>query len=103
MNREQAKRIREELQEQVNNIAARYNLEAIPISARFGSSEIRMTVCMTAPSVHANEEFVFNGTQYAFVRYDRRKRKYPIIARRIDTGTVYRLPRTAMPGAFDGR
>ena len=68
----------------------------VVVRARYGEDTCKVTVEFREKAKTAGKVFTFNGTQYEFVRFDRRKYKFPVIARRVSNGKTYKLPYAAM-------
>lgn len=72
------------------------NDRTVVVRARYGEDTCKVTVEFQEKAKTAGTVFTFNGSQYEFVRFDRRKYKFPVIARRVSNGKVYKLPQVAM-------
>lgn len=100
MDKQTANQLMDSLKATATQIAGKDR--TVIVRARYGEDTCKVTVEFQEKAKTAGTLFYFNGSQYEFVRFDRRKYKFPVIARRVSNGKTYKLPRVAME-AIEGR
>lgn len=97
MDKKIAKAVFADVQEALQAVATKHGLDVGKTTGRFGATELRINITLNEKSESTGKLFTFRGTNYSFVRYERRRYKYPIIAKRIADGKTYCLPFSAVP------